>query len=102
MTGPYYKTYLDNSKQFPVIKGYPAPTTGVAQASIEANNALLKSSVAQYQQTLQAAYGPFESFLSAMLAGQQTPLQVAQSLDTEFERSARATRASRFLIGSIL
>jgi len=89
VTGSYYKTYLDNSKQFPVMKGYAVPASGVAQASIDANNALLKSSVAQYQQTLQAAYGPFESFLSAMVAGQQTPLQVAQSLDTEFERSAR-------------
>lgn len=88
ITGPGYQQYLTDSKQFPVMKGYPAPT-GVANALLEANEALQKNSVAQYQQTLQAAYGPFESFLSEMVAGQATPQQVAESLDKEFERSAR-------------
>ena len=85
-TGPDYRKYLAESHQFPVLKGFPVPK-GVAKPLVEANHWFLTDSVPQYQQTLQAAYGPFETFLQEMIAGKTDAKGVAQQLQDEFEKS---------------
>jgi raffinose/stachyose/melibiose transport system substrate-binding protein len=87
-TGDDYGQFLQDSKQFPIIQGYDVPE-GVAQVQIEANDALLANSVPQFQQTLEAAYGAFETFLQEMIAGQKTPQDVGDALDDEFTKSAQ-------------
>ena len=87
-TGDDYGQFLEDSKQFPIIQGYDVPA-GVAQVQIDANDALLADSVPQFQQTLEAAYGPFETFLQEMIAGQKSPQDVGDALDEEFEQSAK-------------
>jgi raffinose/stachyose/melibiose transport system substrate-binding protein len=87
-TGPDYRIYLAESHQFPVLKGFPNPP-GIAKPLIQANQWFLKDSVPQYQQTLQAAYGPFETFLQEMIAGKTDAKGVAQQLQDEFDKSAK-------------
>ena len=87
-TGDDYQTFLDDSKQFPIFTGYEAPA-GVPQVQIEANEAFLANSVPQFQQTLEASYGAFETFLSEMIAGTKTPQQVGDALDEQFNLSAK-------------
>lgn len=87
-TGPDYRLYLAESHQFPVLKGFPNPR-GIARPLVEANKLFRSDSVPQFQQTLQAAYGPFETFLQSMIAGKSTAKGVAQNLQQEFEKSAR-------------
>jgi raffinose/stachyose/melibiose transport system substrate-binding protein len=87
-TGPDYRLYLAESHQFPVLKGFPNPK-GIARPLVEANKLFRSDSVPQFQQTLQAAYGPFETFLQSMIAGKTTAKGVAQNLQQEFEKSAK-------------
>lgn len=87
-TGEYFGTYLANSAQFPIMQGYDTPE-GVPAVLIEANEQFLANPVPQYQQTLLASYGAFETYLSEMVSGQITPLQVMERMDAEFQRSAR-------------
>jgi raffinose/stachyose/melibiose transport system substrate-binding protein len=87
-TGRDYRLYIAQSHQFPVLLGFKKPA-GVARPLQVANTLFLKNSVPQYQQTLQAAYGPFETFLQEMIAGKKTAKDVAQNLQDEFEKSAR-------------
>jgi raffinose/stachyose/melibiose transport system substrate-binding protein len=87
-TGEGYQTFLDDSKQFPIITGYEPPE-GVPQVAIEANEAFLANSVPQFQQTLEAAYGPFETYLNEMVAGAKTPQEVGDALDEQFTLSAQ-------------
>jgi raffinose/stachyose/melibiose transport system substrate-binding protein len=87
-TGPDYRKYIAESHQFPVLRGFAKPA-GVARPLEQANRLFLADSVPQYQQTLQAAYGPFETFLQEMIAGKKTAKDVAKNLQDEFEKSAR-------------
>jgi raffinose/stachyose/melibiose transport system substrate-binding protein len=87
-TGPDYRKYLAESHQFPVLRGFAKPA-GVARPLEQANRLFLGDSVPQYQQTLQAAYGPFETFLQEMIAGKKTAKDVAKNLQDEFEKSAK-------------
>ena len=87
-TGDGYGTFLEDSKQFPIITGYDVPA-GVPQVAVEANEAFLANSVPQFQQTLEAAYGPFETYLNEMLAGTKTPQEVGDALDEQFTLSAQ-------------
>jgi len=87
-TGDDYQTFLDDSKQFPIITGYTAPT-GVPMVQVEANDAFLANSVPQFQQTLEASYGAFETFLSEMIDGTKTPQEVGDALDEQFNLSAK-------------
>jgi raffinose/stachyose/melibiose transport system substrate-binding protein len=87
-TGPGYQKFLTESKQFPIIQGYQAPSD-VPTVLKEANAAFLKAGVPQFQQTLSAQYGAFEQFLSEMIAGDKTPQQVGEALNAEFQRSAK-------------
>lgn len=87
-TGEGYEQFLINSKQFPILVGYDTPPD-VPQVLIEANEAFLAEGAPQYQQTLLATYGAFETYLSEMVSGQITPEEVMQRMDTEFQRSAR-------------
>ena len=43
----------------------------------------------QFQQTLEAAYGPFETYLNEMIAGTKTPQEVGDALDEQFTLSAQ-------------
>lgn len=87
-TGDGYEQYLAESLQFPIIQEHETPAD-VPLVSQEANTLFLENGVPQYQQTLVATYGAFESYLSEMVSGQITPLQVMERMDTEFQRSAR-------------
>lgn len=87
-TGDGYGQFLQDSKQFPVIQGFEAPE-GVPLVSVEANDALLANSVPQFQQTLEASYGAFETFLQEMVAGNKTAQDVGDALDEEFTKSAK-------------
>jgi hypothetical protein len=71
-----------------VLRGFPNPK-GIARPLVEANKLFRTDSVPQFQQTLQAAYGPFETFLQSMIAGKTTAKGVAQNLQQEFEKSAK-------------
>ncbi|CAN5575445.1 hypothetical protein BH23CHL8_BH23CHL8_00820 [soil metagenome] len=88
VTGDGYAQYLADSKQFPVIQGHEAPAD-VPAVLVEANEAFLENGTAQWQQTLQAAYGPFETFLQEMIAAQLSPQDVGDELAREFAQSAR-------------
>jgi raffinose/stachyose/melibiose transport system substrate-binding protein len=87
-TGEDYEQFLADSKQFPILQGYDVPAD-VPDVLVEANRLFLEKSVPQYQQTLLASYGAFETYLSEMVSGQSTPEDVMQKMDTEFQRSAR-------------
>jgi raffinose/stachyose/melibiose transport system substrate-binding protein len=88
VTGDGFATYLEDSRQFPILQGYEAPAD-VPTVLVEANEAFLESNVPAFSQTLQAAYGPFETFLQEMVAGQKTAQDVGDALAAEFARSAR-------------
>lgn len=88
LTGPDYAKFLADARQFPVLRGFKAPK-GVAKPLVEANDAFRRDSVPQFQQTLQAAYGPFETFLQEMIAGKKTARQVGEALQDEYEKSAK-------------
>jgi raffinose/stachyose/melibiose transport system substrate-binding protein len=87
-TGPGYAQLIKTDRKFPLLSGAPIPT-GVAKVDVAAYNAFKNNSVPQYQQTLLATYGPFETFVQEMLAGKLTPLQVGQHLQQEFNKSAK-------------
>jgi raffinose/stachyose/melibiose transport system substrate-binding protein len=88
-TSTYYPTYLKNSLVRPIIRGYPPPA-GIPPLMFDAQK-VLESNNPQplYQVTLKASYGFFENYLSDMLAGQKTPQQVMQSMQDEFQRTAK-------------
>jgi raffinose/stachyose/melibiose transport system substrate-binding protein len=88
MTGPYYQTYIDNSKVFPILKGATTPD-GIPTAHQEARRILEADPVPQFQQTLQATYGAFEKYLADMIAGRMSPQDVGDKLQSEFEQSAQ-------------
>jgi raffinose/stachyose/melibiose transport system substrate-binding protein len=87
-TGEGYGKFLADSKQFPVFKGHAAPTDA-PQIYVEATKAMEAGAVPVFSMPLKAAYGAFQVFLAEMLAGDKTPLQVAEALDEEFQRSAQ-------------
>lgn len=87
-TGEGYQSFLDESKQYPIIQGYEAPAD-LPVLLQEANALFLENGAPQFQQTLVASYGAFESYLSEMVSGQITPQQVMERMDAEFQRSAR-------------
>lgn len=87
-SGDGYQVYLDEARQFPILQGYEDPED-VPIVMQEANAAFLANGAPQYQQTLVATYGAFESYLSEMVSGQITPLEVMERMNTEFTRSAR-------------
>ena len=94
-TGRDYRTYLAQTHQFPVLRGFPTPKA-LAKPLVEANKLFLTDSVPQYQQTLQAAYGPFETFLQEMIAGKTDAKGVAQQLQDEFNKSAKQVGLAGF------
>jgi hypothetical protein len=49
----------------------------------------LKDSVPQYEQSLQANYGPLQDNIQAMLAGKLTALQVGTKMEQDFVTSAQ-------------
>jgi hypothetical protein len=75
-------------RKFPIFKGAPLPANA-AKVDVAAYQAFKTNSVPQYQQTLLATYGPFETFLQEMIAGKLSPQQVGEKLQTEFGKSAR-------------
>ena len=87
-TGEGYQKYLTESKEFPVLKGYDVPKD-VPTVLVEANTAFLKNGLPQYQQTLLASYGAFESYLSEMVSGKITPEQVMEKMNAEYQRSGK-------------
>jgi raffinose/stachyose/melibiose transport system substrate-binding protein len=87
-TGDGYQKFLTDSKEFPVLTGYDVPKD-VPTVLVEANDAFLKDGLPQYQQTLLASYGAFESYLSEMVTGTITPEQVMEKMDAEYQRSAK-------------
>lgn len=87
-TGDGYAEFLEATSTFPLFVGHDAPE-GLPTALVEANDALLANSIPQYEQTLRASKGAFETFLQEMVAGQKTAEEVAESLALEFERNAR-------------
>jgi raffinose/stachyose/melibiose transport system substrate-binding protein len=87
-TGEGYQDFLTESQQFPIIQGYDAPED-LPLVLQEANELFLENGAPQFQQTLVASYGAFESYLSEMVSGQTTPEQVMERMNTEFQRSAR-------------
>jgi raffinose/stachyose/melibiose transport system substrate-binding protein len=87
-TGKDYGTYLAQSKQFPMLKGYEAPKDAPNIAR-QAAKAVRTNAVPNFAQTLEASYGNFDTYLSQMIVGQFTPKKVAQTLQEQFEKSAR-------------
>ncbi len=94
-TGDDYATYLKESHQFSILKGFDAPTD-VPLVLQHANEQFLKDGAPQFQQTLVASYGAFETYLSAMVSGQSTAEEVMQNMANEYERSARAIGIPEF------
>ena len=88
-TGDGYQTFLDDSKQFPIITGYERAGGRARRSRSRPTRPFLANSVPQFQQTLEAAYGAFETFLSEMIAGTKTPQQVGDALDEQFNLSAK-------------
>jgi raffinose/stachyose/melibiose transport system substrate-binding protein len=88
-TTTYYPTYLKNSLVRPIVTG-AQPPAGIPPLMFDAQK-LLESNNPQplYQVTLKASYGFFENYLADMHAGQKSPEQVMQSMQTEFERTAK-------------
>jgi raffinose/stachyose/melibiose transport system substrate-binding protein len=87
-SGKDYGTYLKQSKQFPIMKGYKAPKDAPIVAR-QAAEAVRKNAVPNFAQTLEASYGNFDTYMSQLIAGQLSPLQVAQTLQEQFEKSAK-------------
>jgi raffinose/stachyose/melibiose transport system substrate-binding protein len=87
-TGKDYGTYLKQSKQFPILKGYTAPKDAPMVAR-QAAKAVQTNAVPNFAQTLEASYGNFDTYMSQLIVGQFTPLKVAQTLQEQFEKSAR-------------
>ncbi len=87
-TGAGYAKFLKDSQSFPVLKGYKAPSD-VSFPLRQAFHAFQTNSVPQFQQTLQATYGPFEAYLQNMIDGTTTPQGVGDSLQSAFETSAK-------------
>lgn len=87
-TGPYYQTYIDNALVFPVIEGTKV-SKDIPQARLDANELMEANPVPQYQQGLKANVGPFEQYLADMIAGRAKPEEVAERMQSEFERDAR-------------
>lgn len=88
VTGDGYGQYLADAKDLPVLTGYTAPAD-VPKPVLDAN-ASLNGSAPHNSMVLKASYGNFVTFLSEMVAGTKTPEQVAGSLQTEFEKNAKA------------
>jgi raffinose/stachyose/melibiose transport system substrate-binding protein len=87
-TGPYYQTYINNAKVFPILEGTQTPD-GIAEPLQEARKVLEANPVPQFQQELQATYGAFEKYLADMIAGRKSPQQVGDTLQSQFEQSAQ-------------
>jgi raffinose/stachyose/melibiose transport system substrate-binding protein len=89
VSGDGYGQYLIDAKDMPVYPGFTAPAD-VPQPILDANEALQTSGALHNSTALQASYGSFVTFLSEMIAGTKTPQQVAESLQAEFSKSAKA------------
>lgn len=88
-TGAYYPTYLKNSLVRPIVKG-AQPPAGIPDLMFDAQKILEDNNPQPlYQVTLKASYGFFENYLADMHAGQKTPEQVMESMQAEFDRTAK-------------
>jgi raffinose/stachyose/melibiose transport system substrate-binding protein len=88
ITGQGYEKFRQSVNDFPVIQGFPTPTD-VPALRQEMWDQYLATGMPIFQQVIEAAYGPFETFLQEMLAGTKTPMQVGEALQAEFDRSAK-------------
>lgn len=86
-TGAGYQGYVDALGQYPVLEGATDPA-GIVAPLVEAREAFDTDTIPQYQQNLQASYGVFEDYLSAMMFDGETPEWVGEQMQTAFERSA--------------
>lgn len=89
ITGDGYQDYIDLTVQYPVINTAEAPSGDFPTVLVEADEAFQANTVAQFQQNLRAAYGQFESYLSDMLFGGQTPEYVGEQMQQQFARNAK-------------
>jgi raffinose/stachyose/melibiose transport system substrate-binding protein len=87
--GAGYQYYLNKSLDYPLYKGFKTPT-GQLQAVAEGYQWYLHHSTAVFSQALRANYGNMPGYISQLVAGQMTPLQVAQNLQQQFVISAKA------------
>jgi ABC-type glycerol-3-phosphate transport system substrate-binding protein len=89
LTGPYYATYLADTNQYPVITGFDDKIPVVPDALTQARSYFDKDGVAEYEQTLLAAVGDIDGAILEMLAGKKTPLEVAETIQRNFEENAK-------------
>lgn len=88
ITGEGYEAWRQATNDFPVIKDHPNPEN-VSPLRLEIQEAYAANGMPIFQQVLEAAYGPFETFLQEMVAGTKTPQEVGAALQAEFDRSAQ-------------
>ena len=86
--GDGYAKFLAATLDYPVFTGFPDPADPLA-IRVKIRDAYLKWGMPIFQQVLQAAYGPMESFFQSVVAGTMTPEQAAQSLQDEYDKSAK-------------
>ena len=89
LTGPYYPTYLKNTNQYPVITGFENQIPDVRAPYKQARSYFDKDRVAEYEQTLLANTGDIDGAILEMLAGRKTAMQVAQTIQQNFETNAK-------------
>lgn len=93
--GQPYQEYLELTGLFPVMKGFDVPADALdvrkqVDAFLKANGAFV------VEQNMQSDFGPFETFLSEMVAGSAGPLDVASNLQTNWERTGELQRLPGF------
>ena len=87
ITGPGYAPHLARVGGPSVITGVPTPTQ--IPLKQESLNAYQADSVPEYETPLQAFYGDIDQFLQQMLVGKLTPQQVGETIQREFDKSAK-------------
>jgi raffinose/stachyose/melibiose transport system substrate-binding protein len=85
-SGPAYQKFVNANDQAPALSGFSTP--GNLPAALLANYQALTSS--GYPQLFVASYGPFTTYMSEMIDGSATPLQVANNLQQQWVKSAQA------------
>jgi raffinose/stachyose/melibiose transport system substrate-binding protein len=88
-TGPYYQTYINNTAYYPVLSGFTTPKN-LPPVYTEMHRAFETDVVPHIENTLLAPLGNYYAGIAKMAAGEWTPLQMAQSLNTAFRQAAKA------------
>jgi raffinose/stachyose/melibiose transport system substrate-binding protein len=95
LTGPAYQDYVNATKQYPDLNGVTAPSD-IAPVLQQAQRFYEADTVPQFQQTLKADYGAFQTYLSDMLFAGKSVASVGQRMQQTFARNARAENLPGF------